>query len=55
MCAALGAEVPGHRKQQLTQTLIVRLMKMHFFTRLSRFASVVVDGVLGSLCLAQHP
>ena len=24
-CAALGAEVPGHRQQQLTQTLIVRL------------------------------
>ena len=31
-CAALGAEVPGHRQQQLTQTLIVRLLKMHFFT-----------------------
>ena len=29
-CAALGAEVPGHRQQQLTQTLIVRLMKTHF-------------------------
>ena len=24
-CAALGPEVPGHRQQQLTQTLIVRL------------------------------
>ena len=24
-CATLGAEVPGHRQQQLTQTLIVRL------------------------------
>ena len=24
-CAALGAEVPGHRQKQLTQTLIVRL------------------------------
>ena len=24
-CTALGAEVPGHRQQQLTQTLIVRL------------------------------
>ena len=24
-CGALGAEVPGHRQQQLTQTLIVRL------------------------------
>ena len=31
-CAALGAQVPGHRQQQLTQTLIVRLMKTHFFT-----------------------
>ena len=29
-CAALGAEVPGHRQQQLTQTLIVRLVKTHF-------------------------
>ena len=29
-CAALGAEVPGHRQQQLTQTLIVRLLKTHF-------------------------
>ena len=27
MCGALGAEVPGHRQQQLTQTLIVRLLK----------------------------
>ena len=24
-CGALGAKVPGHRQQQLTQTLIVRL------------------------------
>ena len=31
-CAALGAEVPGHRQQQLTQTLIVRLLKTHLFT-----------------------
>ena len=31
-CAALGAEVPGHRQQQLTQTLIVRLLKKHFLT-----------------------
>ena len=31
-CAALGAEVPGHHQQQLTQTLIVRLLKTHFFT-----------------------
>merc|ERR1712198_804814 len=31
MCVALGAEVPGHRQQQLTQTLIVRLLKTHFF------------------------
>ena len=26
-CAALG---PGHREQQLTQTLMVRLLKTHF-------------------------
>ena len=31
-CAALGAEVTGHSQQQLTQTLIVRFLKMHFFT-----------------------
>ena len=31
-CAALGVEVPGHRQQQLTKTLIVRLLQMHFFT-----------------------
>ena len=30
--AALGAEVPGHRQQQLTQTVIVRLLKTHLFT-----------------------
>ena len=28
----LGAEVPGHRREQLTQTLIVRLLRTHFFT-----------------------
>ena len=32
-CAALGAEVPGHHQQQRTQTLIVRLLKTHFFQR----------------------
>ena len=32
MCAALRAEVPGHCQKQLTQTLIVRLLKTHFFT-----------------------
>ena len=31
-CAVLGAEVPGHRQQQLTQTLVVRLLKTHFFS-----------------------
>ena len=31
-CVALGAEVPGHRQEQLTQTLIVRLKKTHLFT-----------------------
>ena len=33
--AALGAEVPGYRQQQLTQTLIVHLLKTHFFTHRS--------------------
>ena len=28
-CAALGVEVPGHRQQQLAQTLIERLLKTH--------------------------
>ena len=32
-CAALGAEVPGHRQQQLTQNLIVRLLKTYFLTQ----------------------
>ena len=32
-CAELGTEVPGHRQQQLTQTLIVRLLKTHFLHR----------------------
>ena len=31
-CGALGAEVRGHRQEQLTQTLIVRLLKTHFIT-----------------------
>ena len=31
-CAALGAEVPGHRQEQLMQTFIVRLLRTHFFT-----------------------
>ena len=30
-CAALGAKVPGRRQQQVTQTLIMRLLKTHFF------------------------
>ena len=29
-CGALGAEVPEQRQEQLTQTLIVRLLKTHF-------------------------
>ena len=35
--AALGAEVAGHRQEQLTQTLIVRLLKTHFFTPIPDF------------------
>ena len=30
-CGALGAEVPGHRKEQLTQNLFVRLLKTTCF------------------------
>ena len=36
-CASLGAVVPGNRQQQLTQTLIVRLLKTHFFTSILDF------------------
>ena len=36
-CATLGVEVPGHRQQQLTQTLIVRLLKTHLFTPILDF------------------
>ena len=36
-CAALSTEVPGHRQKQLTQTLIVRLLKTHFFTLILDF------------------
>ena len=36
-CAALGVEVPGHHQQQLTQILIVRLLKTHFFTSILDF------------------
>ena len=31
-CAALGVEVTGPRQEQLMQTLIVRLLKMHLFS-----------------------
>ena len=30
-CAMLGVKVSGHRQQQLTQTLIVPLLKTHTF------------------------
>ena len=36
-CGALGAEVPGHHQQQLTQTSNVRLLKTHFFTSILEF------------------
>ena len=36
-CDTLGAEVLGHRQQQLTQTLIVRLLKTHFFISILDF------------------
>ena len=31
-CVALAPEVPGHCQKKLTQTLIVHLLKTHFFT-----------------------
>ena len=31
-CVTLGMEVSGHHQKQLTQTLKVHLLKMHFFT-----------------------
>ena len=34
--AALGVEVIGHRQKQLTQTLIVRLLKTHLFLLLRK-------------------
>ena len=33
----LGVVVPGHHQKQLTQTLIVRLMKMHLCTQILDF------------------
>ena len=36
-CATLGAEVPGHRQDQLMQTLIVRTLEMHFLTPINNF------------------
>ena len=33
MCATRGAESPGQREKQLTQTLIVPLLKRAFFHR----------------------
>ena len=36
---ASGAEVPGHRQKQLMQTLIVRLLKTHFFTPVLKMKS----------------
>ena len=37
-CGALGAKVPVHRKEQLTQTLIVRLLKTHLVLLLRKLA-----------------
>ena len=34
---ALGAEVPGHHQKQLTQALIVRLLKTHFLPTILDF------------------
>ena len=36
----LGMEVPGHCQEQLTQTLIVCLLKMHLFSSIQKFRSL---------------
>ena len=36
-CQVCRTEVPGHRQLQLTQTLIVRLLKMHFLSMILDF------------------
>ena len=35
-CVALGVEVLGHRQEQLTQTLIVHLLKKQLFAMLQK-------------------
>ena len=40
-CGALSAEISGHRQQQLTQTLIVLLLKTHFFTFLKSQQNII--------------
>ena len=37
MCAALSLEVTEHHQKSLTQTLMVRLLKTHFFTPILDF------------------
>ena len=39
-CAELSTEVPGHCQEQLTETLIVRLLKKHFCTPILDFENL---------------
>ena len=45
-CVVLGAEVPGHCQEQLTQTLIAHLLKKQLFTMLQK-----LGGGSGPPCL----
>ena len=40
-CDVLSADVLGHRNEQLTQTLILRLLKMHLILLLQKFKDPV--------------
>ena len=46
-CTTLSAEVPARRQEQLTQTLIVRLLKTHLFLLLQNLGA---SPLLGNIC-----
>ena len=48
--AMLGSKVPGHRQQQLTQTLMVRLFKTHFL-----YQSLIVKSQQNRIELVTRP
>ena len=51
MYGTLGAEVPGHRQEQLTKTIIVRLLKMHGFLH----QSLILKSQQNSIELVTRP